>query len=281
MSPSSSLAEEDKVRTSSNPAFRNLPTGQGGYAGFERMGGAAGGAAAYRQGSAPSGFGQAPAGERALTIDDVVTKTAITFGAALVAGVLTALSGMYFLVLPAFIVGLVISLIVIFKQSSNPALVLTYSIAEGIALGGITGVIEAASPKYAGIGTQAVIGTVGVFIGMLVVYKTGAVRVTPKLTKWIMGAMIGVVVLMLANFVASLFGVEMGLRNGGPLAIGFSLVVIGVAAFSLLLDFDQADRAIRAGVPAKFAWYIAFGLMTTLVWLYIEILRLLSYFRSN
>jgi uncharacterized YccA/Bax inhibitor family protein len=271
------LAEEDKVRTSSNPAFRNLPTGQGGYAGFERMGGAAGGAAAYRQGSAPSGFGHAPAGERALTIDDVVTKTAITAGAALVAGVLTALAGPAFawLVLPAFLVGLVISLFIIFKQSSNPALVMTYSIAEGIALGGITGIID---DRFPGIGTQAVIGTFGVFIGMLVIYKTGAVRVTPKLTKWVMGAMIGVVVLMLANFVASLFGANLGLRDGGPLAIGFSLVVIGVAAFSLLLDFDQADRAIRAGVPARFAWYIAFGLMTTLVWLYIEILRLLSYF---
>jgi uncharacterized YccA/Bax inhibitor family protein len=270
------------VRTSSNPAFRNLPTGQGGYAGFERMGGAAGGTAAYRQGSAPSGFGQAPAGERALTIDDVVTKTAITAGAALVAGVLTALSGAYFLVLPAFLVGLVISLIVIFKQSSNPALILTYSVAEGIALGGITGVLEASAPQYAGIGTAAVIGTVGVFVGMLVIYKTGAVRVTPKFTKWIMGAMIGAVVLMLANFVAGLFTPGgLGLRDGGPLAIGFSLLVIGVAAFSLMLDFDQADRAIRAGVPARYSWYIAFGLMTTLVWLYIEILRLLTYLRQD
>ncbi|MGI8814096.1 MAG: Bax inhibitor-1/YccA family protein [Pseudonocardia sp.] len=278
------------MRTSSNPAFRNLPTGQGGYAGFDRMGGAAGGAAAYRQtsapaglGDAPTGLGHAPTGERALTIDDVVTKTAITAGAALVAGVLTVLAGPAFawLVLPAFLVGLVISLVVIFKQSSNPALILTYSVAEGIALGGITGMIESASPKYAGIGAQAVIGTVGVFIGMLVVYKTGAVKVTPKFTKWLMGAMVGVVVLMLADFVGGLFGADLGLRNGGPMAIIFSLVVIGVAAFSLLLDFDQADRAIRAGVPATYAWYIAFGLMVTLVWLYLEILRLLSYLRGD
>lgn len=273
------------MRTSSNPAFRNLPTGQGGYAGFERMGGAAaGGAAAYRQGSAPSGFGQAPAGERALTIDDVVTKTAITFGAALVAGTLTALAGqaVAWVVLPAFLVGLVVSLFIIFKQSSSPALVMTYSIAEGIALGGITGIFDRI---YPGIAVQAVIGTAGVFIGMLVVYKTGAVRVTPKLTKWIMGAMVGVVVLMLANFVAGLFTPGgLGLRDAHAnpvVAIGFSLLVIGVASFSLLLDFDQADKAIRAGVPAKYAWYIAFGLMTTMVWLYIEILRLLSYLRQD
>jgi len=218
-------------------------------------------------------------GERPITIDDVVTKTAITGGVALVAGVLTALSGLGpVLVLPAFIVGLVVSLIVIFKQSSNPALIIGYSVAEGVALGGITGVFNAV---YPGIGIQAVIGTAGVFLGMLVVYKTGAVRVTPRFTKWLMGALIGVVVLMLANLVAGLFGANLGLRDGGWLSIVFSIVVIGVAAFSLLLDFDQADQAIRAGAPARLAWYIAFGLMTTLVWLYIEILRLLSYLRDN
>jgi uncharacterized YccA/Bax inhibitor family protein len=196
---------------------------------------------------------------------------------ALVAGVLTAISGLYALVLPAFIVGLVISLIVIFKQSSNPALVLTYSAAMGVALGGITGVFN---QIYPGIAAQAIMGTAGVFIAMLVVYKTGAVRVTPRFTRWLMGALIGVVVLMLANFVGYLFGADLGLRSGGPLAIIFSLVVIGVAAFSLLLDFDMADRAVREGAPARFGWYIAFGLMTTLVWLYIEILRLISYFRE-
>ena len=85
---------------------------------------------------------------------------------------------------------------------------------------------------------------------------------------------------MLVNLVAGLFGGDLGLRDGGPLAIIFSLVVIGVAAFSLLLDFDMADEAIRRGAPAKFAWYIAFGLLVTVVWLYLEILRLLSYFRE-
>ncbi len=269
------------MRTSSNPAFRNLPTGQGGYAGFDRMGGAAaGGAAAYRQMEAPAGYGQAPTGERALTIDDVVTKTAITAGVALVAGVLTALAGPAFawLALPAFLIGLVISLIVIFKQLSNPALVIAYSVCMGVALGAISGIFN---QRFPGIASQAIIGTAGVFVGMLVIYKTGAVKVTPKFQKWMMGAMIGVVVLMLANFVGNLFGADMGLRSGGPVAIIFSLVVIGVAAFSLLLDFDSADQAIRAGAPAKLAWFIAFGLMTTLVWLYIEILRLLSYLRSE
>ncbi|MFC5993875.1 Bax inhibitor-1/YccA family protein [Pseudonocardia hispaniensis] len=269
------------MRTSSNPAFRNLPGGQGGYATFGHQGSTMGGATAYADAhAAQAGYGRAGAGERPLTIDDVVTKTAISAGIAIVAGVLTALAGPAFawVALPAFIVGFVVSLIVIFKQSSNPALVLTYSAAMGVALGGIAGVINSYFP---GIAFQALIGTAGVFVGMLVVYKTGAVRVTPRFTKWLMGAMVGVVVLMLANLIGNLFGADLGLRSGGTLAIIFSLVVIGVAAFSLLLDFDMADQAIRGGAPASFAWYIAFGLMTTLVWLYIEILRLLSYLRQD
>jgi len=265
------------VRTSSNPAFRNLPTGQGGgYASFDRQAGMMGGVSAYAD-RAGVGYGRAEADSRPITVDDVVTKTAITAVAAIVAGGLTIWSGLYTLALPAFIVGFVVSLVIIFKQSSNPALVMIYSVAEGIALGGISGLVNQA---YPGIAFQALIGTVGVFVGMLVVYKTGAVKVTPRFTKWLMGALIGVVVLMLANLVAGFFiPGGMGLRDGGPLAIIFSLVVIGVAAFSLLMDFDMADQAVRSGAPAKFAWYIAFGLMTTLVWLYIEILRLLSYMR--
>ncbi len=272
------------MRTSSNPAFRNLPTGQGGgSATFDRQGGAMGGATAYADAQAAQvEFGRAGTGERPLTMDDVVTKTGITAAVALVTGLLTVLTGLYALVLPAFIIGFVISLIVIFKQSTNPGLVLAYSAAMGVALGGITGVLELSGTQFQGIGLQAVIGTAGVFVGMLVVYKTGAVRVTPKFTKWLMGALIGVTVLMIFNLIFAFF-VPGGLGVREPTMIGylFSIVCIGVAAFSLLLDFDMADRAVRDGAPAKFAWYIAFGLMTTLVWLYIEILYLLSYLRSD
>jgi uncharacterized YccA/Bax inhibitor family protein len=268
------------VRTSSNPAFRNLPTTQSGYAGFDRQAGMMGGAAAYTDvQSSRGGYGRAEVGERPITIDDIVQKTAISAGAALVAGVLTAVSGLYVLALPAFIVGFIVSLVLIFKQNLAKApMVLLYSVCMGVALGGISGLLNA---QYPGIAFQAVVGTAGVFFGMLIVYKTGAVKVTPRFTKWLIGAMIGVVVLMLFNLVMSLFGINTGLRDGGALAIIFSLVVIGVAAFSLLLDFDAADQAVRAGAPAHFAWYIAFGLMTTLVWLYIEILRLLSYLRQE
>jgi uncharacterized YccA/Bax inhibitor family protein len=115
---------------------------------------------------------------------------------------------------------------------------------------------------------------------MLMVYKTGAIRVTPKLTRWVVGALIGALVLLLVNMIGYWVGFDLGLRDGGPVAIIFSLFMIGLAAFMLLLDFDMADEAIRRGAPAKFAWYIAFGLLVTVVWLYMEILRLLSYFRE-
>jgi uncharacterized YccA/Bax inhibitor family protein len=277
------------VRSSSNPAFRNLPGGgtqtygqYGPPVGFNQP---QGGVPGYGPGRATSGEGDRP-----MTVDDVVLKTGMSLGVALLVGVVTAiwaqvqltetgrLSGALIgAMLGGLIVGLVISLVIIFRQKPSGPLTLTYSAAEGLFLGALSGVFEAI---YPGIALQAIIGTVGVFIGMLVVYKTGAVKVTPKLTKWIVGAVVGVAVLMLFNLITSVaFGFN-PLRGGGTLAIVFSIVCIGIAAFSFLLDFDQADRMIREGMPAKWAWYTAFGLMTTLVWLYLEILRLLSYLRE-
>ncbi|EMD27425.1 Bax inhibitor-1/YccA family protein [Amycolatopsis azurea] len=278
------------MRSSSNPAFRNLPRGAAEYGpnvGFNQP-----------QGGVP-GYGppqtSAGADDRPMTVDDVVIKTALSLGTALVTGVLTAIwaisqistsaSGKVTAVPGAvigalvggMIVGLVISLVIIFKQKPSGPLTLAYSAAEGVFLGAISGLFEL---LYPGIAIQAIIGTAGVFIAMLVVYKTGAVKVTPKLTKWIIGAVVGVAILMLVNLITSFFGFN-PLRDGGPIAIIFSLVVIGVAAFSFLLDFDQADRMIREGMPSKWAWFAAFGLMTTLVWLYLEILRLLSYFQND
>ncbi|MFD6068592.1 Bax inhibitor-1/YccA family protein [Amycolatopsis lurida] len=278
------------MRSSSNPAFRNLPRGAAQYGpnvGFNQP-----------QGGVP-GYGppqtSAGAGDRPMTVDDVVIKTALSLGTALVTGVLTAIwaisqlpvdaagritgisGGVIGALVGGMLVGLVISLVIIFKQKPSGPLTLAYSAAEGVFLGAISGLFEA---LYPGIALQAIIGTAGVFVAMLVVYKTGAVKVTPKLTKWIIGAVVGVAILMLVNLITSFFGFN-PLRDGGPIAIIFSLVVIGVAAFSFLLDFDQADRMIREGMPSKWAWFAAFGLMTTLVWLYLEILRLLSYFQND
>lgn len=218
-----------------------------------------------------------------MTVDDVVSKTALTVGICLIVGIITGVA-VYSGTISAgppliigLIVGLVLSLIVIFKQTPNPALILSYSAAEGMFLGAITGVF---SGLVEGIALQAVIGTALVFITMLVVYKTGAVKVTPKLTKWIIGATVAAAGLMLINLIMSFFGFN-PLRNGGTLSIIFSIIVIGIAAFNFLLDFDMADQMIRQGMPAKWAWFAAFGLMTTLVWLYLEILRLLYYLNSD
>ncbi|WP_199441300.1 Bax inhibitor-1/YccA family protein [Umezawaea beigongshangensis] len=266
------------MRTTSNPAFRNLPTGGygGNYAGFGQPQDVAGHGGGYQAPPATA--------ERPITIDDVVTKTAITLGTTMIVGLVSAwlvLTGQiapFALMLPGLIVGLVVSLIVIFKRTPSAPLVMTYAIAEGVFLGAITGVFEALFP---GIAFQAILGTFGVFGAMLVVYKTGAIRVTPRLTKWIIGATVGVAFLMLGNLLLGVFGVNAGLRDGGTMSIVFSLVIIGVAAFNFLLDFEQANELIRAGVPAKWAWYAAFALMTTLVWLYLEILRLLSYLQRD
>jgi uncharacterized YccA/Bax inhibitor family protein len=258
------------VRSSSNPAFRDLPAmSGGGYATFDR----------YSQGGYPSAPAtQAPADRRPMTIDDVVTKTGIVLAILVAAGAVTWASGLYGLALPAALIGFVLALVITFKKVVSPPLIMVYAAVEGVFLGGVSGLFNA---RFEGIVIQAIVGTAAVFGGMLVVYRTGAIRVTPKLTKWIIGALIGVVGLMLVNLIASFFvDGGLGLRDGGPLAIIFSLVCIGIAAFSFLLDFDAADQAIRSGMPAKFAWYIAFGLTVTLVWLYLEILRLLSYFRE-
>ncbi|HEV3356179.1 MAG TPA: Bax inhibitor-1/YccA family protein [Pseudonocardiaceae bacterium] len=278
------------MRSTSNPAFRNLPRGTGNYVGFDPQAGTPGygnygaqpGYAGPGGPGGPGGYGvayqQSGAVERPMTIDDVVTKTAITLGLALVTGIVTIFTHAYWLAAPAAIVGLVLALIVIFKRTPSPALVLSYAAAEGIVLGAIT---ELFDNIYPGIAFQAIAGTFGVFVAMLVVYKTGAIRVTPRLTKWVIGATFGVVIVLLANFVVGMFGVNLGIRDGSPLSIVISVVIIGIAAFNLLLDFDQADRMIRSGMPARWAWYAAFGLTVTLVWLYLEILRLLSYLQRG
>jgi len=267
---------------SNNPAFGR---------GFARSGntpGTAGWGAAPQQYGAPTQYDPyaapspyAATTTRYMTMDDVVTKTGLSFiVTVLAAAAIWAVPGYSAvgLAFPAALVGFVLALVISFKQIANPAATLAYAAVEGVFLGGISEVFD---QRWPGIVMQAIIGTFGVFAGMLVVYKTGAIRVTPKFTRWLMGALIGVLVLMLVNGLAYFFTPGgLGLRDGGPLAIVFSLVVIGVAAFTLLLDFDMADEAIRRGAPAKFAWYIAFGLLVTVVWLYLEILRLLSYLRD-
>ena len=276
------------MRETSNPVLRSLPKQPGGYAQF-----GTGIAGATQVGYQADPYAPTQAGvSRPLTIDDVVTKTGVTLGVLSVAAVIS-----YFLVsanlglaMPFTLVGslggLALVLIATFgRKQDNPAIVLSYAALEGVFLGAISFVM--ANMYVSGVSAgaligQAVLGTIGVFFGMLVVYKTGAIRVTPKFTRFLVASMVGVLVLMLGNLVIGLFSHGAGpLRDGGTLAIIFSLVCIGIAAFSFLLDFDSADQMIRAGAPEKAAWGIALGLTVTLVWLYLEILRLLSYFYAS
>ncbi|WP_433610978.1 Bax inhibitor-1/YccA family protein [Prescottella agglutinans] len=282
------------MRTTSNPVFKNLPKQEGG--GYATFGSAQAGAAQVAQ---EYGYGQQyPAPEqyqtpqRAMTIDDVVTKTAITLGVLTISAIISyfLVDGNPSLAAPFVIVGGLIGFVLVMvasfgRKMDNPAIVLAYAACEGVFLGAFsfmfTSVLVSDVPASMLIG-QAVLGTFGVFFGMLVVYKTGAIRVTPRLTRMIIGGLIGVMVLMIGNLIASFFtSGGFGLRDGGTVAIVFSLVCIALAAFSFLLDFDAADEMIRAQAPEKAAWGVALGLTVTLVWLYVEILRLLSYFNND
>ncbi len=219
--------------------------------------------------------------DRYMTLDDVVQRTGAMLGTILLAGGVAwfALPDRLFtpVLLISLMGGLGLGLFMAFTQRVNAFTALLYSVFEGVLLGAISHVFE---QRYPGIVVQAVAGTVMVAGGMLFVYKIGAIRVTPKLTRVIVGATIGVFGLMIVNLVAYLFTSDgLGLRSGGPLAVVFSLVCIVIAAFNLVLDFDMIERGIRQGAPQKFAWYASFGLTVTLIWLYIEILRLLGYAR--
>jgi len=284
------------VRETSNPVFRSLPKGRGGYAQFGT--GAAQVQQGYHQADPYAAPYQETKASRPLTIDDVVTKTGITLAVLMFSAVVS-----FFLAeanpqlaapltLVGALGGFVLVMIATFgRKQDSPAIVLGYAVLEGLALGAISLLLTfqvSLAGKSMNAGTmigEAILGTFGVFFGMLVVYKTGAIRVTPKFTRMVIAALFGAVFLMLGNFVLAMFGVGggqgLGLRSGGPIAIIFSLVMICIAAFSFLIDFDAADQMIRAGAPEKAAWGIALGLTVTLVWLYLEILRLLSYFQND
>ncbi len=280
------------MRETSNPVFRSLPKQQGGYAQFG-SGVAGAQQVAYQAEPYTTQYPSQTGVSRPMTIDDVVTKTGITLGVLSIVAVISyfLVSANLALAMPFTLVGalggLALVLVATFgRKQDNPAIVLSYAALEGLFLGAVSFVMANIVVSGANAGSligQAVLGTIGVFAGMLVVYKTGAIRVTPKFTRMLVASMVGVLVLMLGNFVLSMFGTHDGgpLRNGGTMSIIFSLVVIAIAAFSFLLDFDAADQMIRAGAPEKAAWGVALGLTVTLVWLYLEILRLLSYFQQR
>ena len=185
----------------------------------------------------------------------------------------------------AAIAGFVVSLVTIFKPTLAPWTAPLYAAMQGVFLGGLSQVIdtqvrmraEALNGQFQGVAIQAVSLTIGVALVMLFLYASGTIRVTDKLRSGIMMATGAVCAFYLISMLLRMFGVTPPLIwSTTPMGIGFSLLVVGLAAFNLLLDFDFIEQAARSEAPKYMEWYGAFGLMVTLVWLYLEILRLLA-----
>ncbi|MDR3746937.1 MAG: Bax inhibitor-1/YccA family protein [Acidobacteriota bacterium] len=175
--------------------------------------------------------------------------------------------------------GFILAMVTIFKKEWSGITAPLYALLEGLVLGGISAMLEM---RFHGIAIQAVALTFGTLIAMLVAYRTGLIRVTDKLRLGIVAATGGIAVFYFLQFILGFFGVHYISINGAtPLGIGFSLVVVVVAALNLVLDFDLIENGARMGAPKYMEWYGAFALMVTLIWLYFEILRLLSKFRSR
>jgi uncharacterized YccA/Bax inhibitor family protein len=170
--------------------------------------------------------------------------------------------------------GLICALITIFKKEWSPVTAPAYALFEGLALGGISAIYNVRS---AGIAMQAVGLTFGTLFALLLLYRTGLIKVTQKFRLGIFAATGGIMLLYLAEMVLGLFGIHLTSINGsGAIGIGFSLIVVCIAALNLVLDFDFIERGVQYGAPKYMEWYGAFGIMVTLVWLYLEMLRLLS-----
>lgn len=175
--------------------------------------------------------------------------------------------------------GFVLALIISFKATLAPYLAVPYAALEGLAVGGISAVLE---QRYPGIAIQAVGLTFGVLAVLLFAYRMRWVRATARFRAMVIGATGGIALLYLATMILGFFHVAVPVLNAAtPLGIGISLVIVGVAALNLVLDFDLIERGVAGGAPKYMEWYAAFGLMVTLVWLYIEMLRLLSKVRRD
>ena len=182
-------------------------------------------------------------------------------------------------VFASWIVGFGLAILTIFKPKLARVTAPLYALAEGVLLGAVSKMFNAYFP---GIVVQAVMLTFGVFVMMLVLYATGTVKVTDRLRTGIIAATGAVCLVYLVSILASLFGASIPMiHDAGPVGIGFSLLVVGIAAMNLLLDFDFIQRAVAYKAPRYMEWFGAFGLMITLVWLYLELLRLLAKLRSR
>jgi uncharacterized YccA/Bax inhibitor family protein len=233
-------------------------------------------------------FQQVTAGGGArLTINDVLVKGLLVFGVTVVFAVLgwNLVDSMPWVMWVGMIVGLVLGLVNAFKKQPSPVLILLYAVFQGVFLGGISNFYNqlALSQRYEGIVLQAVLATMTTFGVMLTLYLTGVIKVTKKFQSIMIVALVSYMLLGIASLVAALFGVGGGWGFYGIDGIGLAICVIGVllAAFFLLLDFEAISQGIKLGAPERESWRMAFGLLVTLIWLYLEFLRLLAIFTRN
>ena len=175
--------------------------------------------------------------------------------------------------------GFILAMVTVFKQTWAPFTSPVYALLEGLFLGGLSATLET---RYPGIAIQSVGLTFGVLLVMLMIYSGGLIKVTRRFYIGVIAATGGIAVFYLAQMVMGMFGVRLLALNGSsPLSIGISLFIVAIAALNLVLDFDFIARGVNAGAPKYMEWYGAFGLMVTMVWLYLEILRLVSNSRSR
>ncbi|PRY01865.1 Bax inhibitor-1/YccA family protein [Allonocardiopsis opalescens] len=235
----------------------------------------------------PPGYGPAHPTQtgRTLTYDDVVVKSFITLGVLVLGAAFGWMATQLnpglgtMLMIVGAIGGLVFGLWASFKSQPSPVLTLLYAAFQGTALGVISLLFNSV---FNGIVTQAVLGTIFAFGAMLALYSFRVIRVTPMFTKVVIGAAVGALALVLVNLLVGFFVPGgLGLRTDSPLGWIFSIVMILIGCFFLCLDFKDIEDGVNYGAPRNFAWKCALGLTLTLVWIYLEVLRLLSYFQGG
>ena len=218
-----------------------------------------------------------PVNER-MTLDGAVNKTGILlslcFGGAFVGWNIPTL------MIPAAIVGFVLALVTIFRSPAKAGSTAPlYALSQGIFLGGITMIFES---QFSGIAIQAMGLTFGILASLLFCYKSGIIKPTENFRLMVFSATVGIGIVYLVSILINLFGSGqevMMIHSSGPVGIGFSLFVVGIASLNLVLDFDFIEEGAEKGMPKYMEWYGAFSLMVTLIWLYMEILRLLAKLR--
>ncbi len=220
-------------------------------------------------------------GVERMTVTGAVNKTIILTGILLVTAFYAYANPSMLMIIGGAIAGLICVLVASFKPKSSPIAAPLYAAFEGLFVGGITA-IYGAKFGVSSIVFPAISGTICVLLAMLILYRSGLIVVNQKFRAGVMMATGAIFLVYLLSWILGMFGINIPyLHQGGPIGIGISVVIIGVAALNLLLDFDFFERGEESGMPSYMEWFAGMGLLVTLVWIYVELLRLLSYFSGD